>query len=156
MIRLALVFAALLPLGCSVNLGPAGFTAAVFGSAYTHRESFADPPVSSTKPADDVGDAMKSWTTVVLRTFGTVDVEATIDMNSERIALTGDGMSTVMGGVIGQDVGAKIGQIVACSLQPAQPACVEFGFGDVPLDQLPGAVLDQVVNPRATRDKLKD
>ena len=119
MIRFALVFAALLPLGCSVYVGPAGFTAAVFGSAYTHRESFAQPQGTTVTEVD----ALKSWTTVVVRTYGTVDVEATVDMNSERVALTGNGMSTVMGGVIGQDTAAKLGQIVACSIQPAQAAC---------------------------------
>lgn len=110
--------------GCTVYAGPAGLAVAVFGSAYTHRESFADPPKTTTE--DGSGGNLKSWTTAVVRTFGTVDVEATVDTNSERLALTGDGMSTVMGGVIGQDVGAKLGQIVACSIQPAQPACVGF------------------------------
>ena len=99
---------------------------AVFGSGYTHREAFADTPTQPPQGDDDVGDAMKSWTTVALRTFGTVDIEATVDMNSERLALTGKGMSDNMAGVIGQDVAAKLGQIVACSLQPAQPACAGF------------------------------
>ncbi len=112
-------------IGCTVYVGPAGFAVATFGSAYTHREAFADPP--TTPPEDGGADAMKSWTTVALRTFGTVDLEATVDMNSERLALTGDGMSKNMAGVIGDDVAAKIGQIVACSLQPAQPSCAGIG-----------------------------
>ena len=94
---------------------------------------------------------MESWTTVVLRTFGTVDVEATIDMNSERIALTGKGMSTVMGGVIGQDVGAKIGQIVACSLQPAQPACVGLDGGFLSAEGAASAVAKAAASAVAER-----
>ena len=124
----AALCALLLP-GCTLYVGPAGFAVAAFGSAYTHRESFADPPTPTT--TSESGDAMEAWTTVALRTFGTVDVEATVDMNSERLALTGDGMSEVMGGVIGQDSAAKIGQIIACSLQPLQPACVDFGIESI-------------------------
>ncbi len=159
MIRLALVFVALLPLGCSVYVGPAGFTAAVFGSAYTHRESFADPPTSSTTSDDAAGDAMKSWTTAVLRTYGTVDVEATVDMNSERVALTGNGMSTVMGGVIGQDVAAKISQIVACSLQPAQPSCVGIVASDsaasIAAAAAAGALAERLIETETPEDPLR-
>ena len=112
------------PLGCTLNMGPAGFTVAAFGAAYTHRESFS--PAPTTNDDDGGGAVLKSWTTVALRTFGTVDVEATVDMGSERISLSGKGMSKNMAGVIGEDVAVKIGQIVACSLQPAQPACLGF------------------------------
>ncbi len=123
------------PLGCSTYIGPAGFAVAAFGSAYTHHESFSDPPKATA--AEEGGDGLKSWTTVALRTFGTVDIEATVDMGSERIALTGDGMSKNMAGVIGEDVAAKIGLIVACSLQPAQPACL--GIGGLRTDAASGA-----------------
>ena len=124
---LFVAFIACIPLGCTVYVGPAGFAVVAFGSAYTHRESFADPPTAPPKGETEASGGLESWTTVALRTFGTVDVEATVDMNSERIALTGKGMSPIMGAVIGDDVAEKIGQIVACSLQPAQPACIGIG-----------------------------
>ncbi len=161
MTRLALVFVALLPLGCSVYVGPAGFTAAVFGSAYTHRESFTQPQsATATEVASLEVDALKSWTTVALRTYGTVDIEATVDMNSERIALTGDGMSEKMAGVIGQDTAAKLGQIVACSLQPAQPACLGFAGGfsvdsaaGAAAEAAAGAVAERLIAPETPEDR---
>lgn len=125
-------------MGCTVYTGPAGFSAAVFGSAYTHHEVFADPPTAPPKSETEGGGTIESWTTAALRTFGTVGIEATVDMGSERIALTGKGMSKQMAGVIGEDVAAKIGQIVACSLQPAQPACVGIvgSFSELLVNQL--------------------
>lgn len=103
--------------GCAFHVGP--LDAALFGSYYSHREKFSE---------GEAGE-LAGWQTAIGRTWGTVDIEATIDESSERVASTGDGMSDNMAGVLGEDLGKAISKDVACALQPLNPSCV-LGSGD--------------------------
>jgi hypothetical protein len=101
--------------GCAVHAGP--FDAALFGSYYTHREI---------NPGAEMIETSR-WQTAIGRTWGTVDIEAAIDLQTERVASTGDGMSANMAGVIGEEVGEAIAHDVVCALQPLTPNCATLG-----------------------------
>ncbi len=99
--------------GCTFHAGPSGIDLAIAGSYYSH----TDEQVSAYDPES-------RWMTHAGRTWGTSGIEGQITTDSETLSITGKGISENLAGVLGEDALAELGQIIACTLQPAQPKCL--------------------------------
>ena len=99
--------------GCAFTINPDGLHAVLGGTSYGHADDQTEKPSNS------------RWHTYAARTWGTSGIEGEITTDSELISIQGSGISDHLSETLGDDIVDKIGDSVACALQPIQPKCID-------------------------------